>query len=184
MTKVSFSMSTAVRFFRLLPILALAALCSCGTPKIRSQIPSLICPAIGLVGNTTTVTRFKEPGDYTESNVLYTATLSHLTSDCDRKGGGVQSDIEFDVSAVKGPASGTDQVSLPYFVAVTTAGGGLLAKQVFNSVVDLSKGGRGAVREHIQQMLTDLKNEKDLHQYEILVGFQLTDDDLVYNLSH
>lgn len=178
-------MSRAARLSRLLPIVALAALMSsCGTPKIRSQIPTLICPAIGLVENTTTVTRFKEPGDYTEGNVLYSASISHLTSSCDRKGGGVQSDIAFDVSAVKGPVSGTDQLSLPYFVAVTTKGGGIIAKQVFNSVVDLSKGGRGAVREHIQQMLTDLKNEKDLHEYEILIGFQLTDDDMVYNLSH
>ena len=172
-----------VRLFRILPVLALALLAGCGKSAIRSEIPKLICPSVGLVKDTTTLTRFREGGTYDTGDVLYSAFLSNMSSNCMLDGNEVVSDVAFDVTGVKGPASGTDQISLPYFVAVTTQGGGILSKQVYNSVIDLSRDGRGTVREHLNLHL-DARGTKDLHEFEVLIGFQLSDDDLVYNLAH
>jgi hypothetical protein len=187
MTSVIHTVGKAVGGRRLLAItsvalgLSLLAGCGGGGGGIRSQIPSLICPAVGLVGETSTVTKFREKGSYLESDVLYEAYISGLSSSCDEESGGVVADFTFDLTAIKGASSGTDQVSLPYFVAVATPGGGIISKQVFNAVVDLSKDGRGTVREHLQQHIQ--ADGQDFHTYEVLIGFQLTEDDLVYNLS-
>ena len=183
MISANSSSRTPARLLRILPVLALALLAGCGKSSIRSEIPKLICPAVGLVKDTTTLTRFREGGSYDTDDVLYSAFLSRMTSNCAKDGNEIIADIAFNVTGVKGPASGTDQISLPYFVAVTTQGGGILSKQVYNSVIDLSKGGRGSVREHLNLHL-DAGETKDLHDYEVLIGFQLSDDDLVYNLAH
>jgi hypothetical protein len=161
--------------------LALLLLAGCGGGGIRSQIPSLICPAIGLVQETSTVTRFQGTGSYLEGDVLYEGYISDLTSSCDEEGGGVVADFAFNVTASKGQASQVSQVTLPYFVAVTTPAGAIISKQVFNAVVDLSLDGRGTVREHLNQHIQ--AEGKDFHSYEILIGFQLSEDDMIYNLA-
>jgi|GEM_PF-578014 len=168
---------------RLLVALTMTVLAGCGGgSKIESQIPRLICPAVGLVQGTTTVTKFRDTDSYLEGDVLYEAYISGLSSSCQEESGGVAADFAFDVTASKGVASSTDQVSLPYYVAVTTANGAIISKQVFNAVVDLAEDGRGTVREHLNQHIQ--AQGQDFHSYEILIGFQLSEDDLVYNLSH
>lgn len=161
--------------------LALALLTGCGSSGIRSQIPSLICPAIGLVQETSTVTKFRDQGSYLEGDVLYEGYISDLASSCNEEGGGVVADFTFTVTASKGDAGQTDHVTLPYFVAVTTPGGAIISKQVFNAEIDLSQDGRGTVREHLNQHIQ--AEGPDFHTYEILIGFQLSEDDMVYNLA-
>jgi len=85
------------------------------------------------------------------------------------------------ILAQRGPASRGAEANFPFFVAVTDRDQNILAKEVFDSVVEFPEGRRRAgVFEEVEQQIA-LRDEETGDDYEIIVGFQLSRDQLDRN---
>lgn len=153
---------------------------ACGSAP--TEIPDLICPAVGIVEGTGSVTKFRENGDYYQDDVLYRGHMSGVSVSCDWRGDGVVTTIGVDIAATQGPAGEAEEVGLPYFIAVVR-GNKVIAKEVYNSLHNFPGDMRRShVRERVEQRLA-LDDRRETARYEILLGFQLKEEEFIYNLS-
>ena len=140
------------------------------------------CPDSGVVGGIGRVTRFDGRGTGFV-NQTYNATLTEVKSDCSYENNGVTVKLSVQTLAELGPAAPGRSVDLPYFVAVTDKQDKIVAKKVFNNTVRFAGnqnrgGGIDTLTEHVP-----LTKPRDGETYHVILGFQLTQDELAYNRS-
>ncbi|MFN3232414.1 MAG: hypothetical protein ACE363_09675 [Alphaproteobacteria bacterium] len=161
------------------------ASCSIFGGGIDLEIPESLkqkCPPVGIVAYTGEVFRFS--GDGRESSDLaYQGQISGLSVECtdSEDGQGLFAVVAFDVSAVRGP-SGGGSVELPYFVSVTRGSEAVLEKNVYSSFHGFGARNRSAQREAINAYVP-LGADGEILDLEILIGFQLTREELAYNVA-
>ena len=115
------------------------------------------------------------------AHVRYFAEFRDVQWSCDYDENTLEVDLTLVVVVRSGPTSQAQAADLRYFVALAERGGRLVAKKTFASQVALaSQGGTGAVSEEIEQRIP-LKAGQSGTDFEILIGFQLTREQLEYN---
>ncbi len=163
------------------------------------------CPAVALVKYANTLTSFQSSASTDQSDVLYTAQISNVSVNCGNGKGdaAAQTDVSFDIGIMRGNTDASSQASLPYFVTVIQDGTTILSKTTYAAQVDFTaKSGRAASRQSFNvstpgvplpptakkkrgdsDLLLDSENASKAAKYEILIGFQLTDDQALFNIS-
>ena len=137
------------------------------------------CPAVAIVSNTGTVTRFKGEERNTD-DVAYNATISGVKSVCHQEGN-IRFDVTFNVRASKGPQFEGDSITLPYFVVLMRDNHLITAKRVFETTIHFDRGAqRGSTSESLVQIFDDIDIARR-YDYELLIGFQLPAEDVAYN---
>lgn len=169
------------RHMPFLPLLALLVLAGCNSNKNPLEVTIQRCPAVAVVGGTGSFTRFVGE-EKNASDVAYEATISNLSLDCDQDRD-VTSDVDFTITAVRGPAlPESGDISMTWFVAVVRDNSEIIAKEIYETRLRFQPGQQRAIsRETIRQTLPDIDLARR-YDYEILVGFQLSSDDITYNL--
>ena len=163
-----------------LPLLALPALAGC---SLFDKTPPPPCPQIGILADAQKMTVFR-PGGKDITDVIYKAEVAAISGACKSADGGKAIDmtVSLKLIATRGPASKGESIKLPYFVSVVDhQSQQILAKSAFDSPLDFPSGARRAgvveeVSEHIP--LTQGRKGPD---YDVLVGLQLTPEQLKYN---
>lgn len=144
------------------------------------------CPGFGILGDADKITHFTPRGqDITD--IDYRATVAGLGGSCASADDGqaIEMKVSIKLLANRGPALTGDQIGVPYFVSVIDRRDQkILAKATFVSPIKFAAGHAEAgvvekVSEHIP--LAPGAHGPD---YEILVGFQLTQTELDYNRTH
>lgn len=122
------------------------------------------------------------PGDGRDLiDVMHDGTFGDITLECHERKGRMIVTLTLDLVAVRGPASPGPTAVLPYFVAIADRAQSVLAKEVFDSEVTFAPGRRRAgSREEVEEIIP-LGEGRVGADYEILVGFQLTKDQLKQN---
>jgi len=167
-----------------LGILLIAAsllLAGCAADRNPLQVTAQRCPAFAVLGGTGSLTQFA--GEEREtSDVFVEATIADLSLECDQ-GDDVVSSIAFNVVGTRGPAmQGESEVSLPFFVAVLRDNSVVVAKKIYETRLRFGpEDQRASTREDLRQYLPTIEQARR-YNYEILVGFQLSQDELSYNL--
>jgi hypothetical protein len=165
--------------WRIVTILGLGVALS-GCSWFSSDYADVKCPAAGVIGGIGTVSRFDGHG-IGFANLASRASLSEVKSDCQIDSAGVTVTVTVSTLAELGPAATGRTIDFPYFVAITDSHDKVVAKKVFANGItfksDLNRaGGRDTLSEHIP-----LANPKQADRYHIVLGFQLTEDELAYN---
>ncbi len=172
--------------------LGLLAGCNTANPLVVKRTS---CPAVAVVKHAGSLSRFGSGGGFDAGNLQLNATLSGINSECTDKNG-ARSVVGFDISA-RSTAAG--DIELPYFVAVVKDGTTLLSKQTYTAKVRMdSAGNRG--QAHVTVTITTpavplppKPKPSDFDEfapppkqlgYEVLIGFQLSEAEVVYNISH
>lgn len=146
-----------------------------------NQIPN--CPSAAALADTATITGFRPGAPADPSGEAYTATIATVNNSCsfDRKTSQTTSSLSFTVRATRAPRADSAAYSLPYYVAVTQ-GERLLSKQTYTMQVRFAPGSAVAqADESIDQTTIHLEKGHQPADYQILVGFQLTDAQRAYN---
>lgn len=149
-----------------------------------SQNPFLVttsnCPAVAVLSNTGYLTRFEGEGRDAD-DVAFDATITGVQVDCD-EGRDVLVELNFAIVARKGPAMREGSVTLPYFVVLMRDNNLITAKKIYESTLIFRAGSdRAGVRETIIQRFEDVAIPRR-YDYEIMIGFQLTPDEVIYNV--
>jgi hypothetical protein len=151
-----------------------------GCSWVSGQYSDVKCPGAGVVGGIDTVSRFDGHGTgYV--NLADRATLGGVKSDCSVDSSGVSVTVSMSTVAELGPQASGRTIEFPYFVAITDAHDKVVAKRVFaNSVTFKPNDNRAGSQDTITERIP-LSNPRDADRYHVVLGFQLTEDELAYN---
>jgi hypothetical protein len=176
-----------------------------GITAIRSA-----CPHVAVPAGTGDVTLFNPPSSRESTAIDVTAILTNVTSNCnDAAGEQVVTTVNFDVLARRASADGPRDVQLPYFITMVRGGTAVIAKRVGHVNVHFDAGqlravATGTATSTVNRAAATLPKERKAGQedaamdplsdpsirtavlsatFEALVGFQLTEEQLKYNVT-
>jgi len=144
------------------------------------------CPLIGILADANRITLFNGPGRDLP-NIQYSAEITDVSTRCDYGRVGSQrfvySRVQIDAAAQLGSAARGEAASIPYFVAIVERSSqAILTKEVFQLNAPFT-GDRRAMRldDNIDRIAIPVETVADGGFYEIIIGFELTADQLDYN---
>jgi hypothetical protein len=140
-----------------------------------------VCPRVSLLGDAAKMTRYRDGPGRDLTDVVYEAKVLDVNWSCKYLDNRVRVEATIDIVAQRGPASGGANAQVPFFVAIIDASQEIIAKKTFASEVEFRDGRRRAgIREEIEQIVF-LKKDEIGTDYEIIVGLQLTEQQLQQN---
>ena len=157
--------------------LLVGALAGCASDPFH--IVQINCPAVAIVSNTGSVTHFEGETRNTD-DVVYDATISAVRSSCQQTEN-IRFDVAFSINAEAGPKFEGDSIILPYYVLLLRDNHLITAKQVYQTTLHFAPGSKHAsTTESIVQTFDNLDIARR-YDYELLIGFQLSPEDVAYN---
>jgi hypothetical protein len=155
----------------------LLLLAGCGQQRV------VLCPAAAALADTASETVFRPGAPQDPSGVAYTASIGGVKSDCifDQQQGQTFSSFDIAFRAVRAPSPDAARYNLPYFITLNSAGR-VLSKKMYNVQLEFAPGAAVATAD-ISLGRTTVNLERGLipTDYQFLVGFQLTQEQLAYN---
>ncbi len=179
-----------VRKGALAALLLPLALGGCGSlfgPSAEEQAAALAaparCPRVAVVRDAAEVTLFRQGGGRDLTDVVTRGAVMDFRGGCKPADGKVDVDFQLVLATERGPAFDGRDPTYQYFVAVADREGQVLAKQVFDATMRFAEGqNRAGSVEDLHQSIP-LPQGRRAEDYQVLVGFQLTPDQLQFNRS-
>jgi hypothetical protein len=164
------------RLFALLALLLLVSSCS----WFRKESPRA-CPRLGVVADTAELTRYRPGSGRDITDQLFTARIGDVAGNCRLDKASANVDMKVSILAERGAAmTEAGGAELEYFVAVTAPDDQILAKETFRTRLDFAGRNRTGIAEELSQRIP-LPADSDPGAYSVLVGFQLTPEELADN---
>jgi hypothetical protein len=143
----------------------------------------VLCPSAAILADTAveTVLRPGAPADL--SGEALTAYLVTAKTDCtfDQTAGQTLSSLDLTFRAVRPPSPDAATYSLPYFIAVNQAER-LISKKMMTVRFQFAPGATVATADESQEYFpVDLERGHQPNEYQLLLGFQITDAQRAYN---
>jgi hypothetical protein len=167
---------------------ATAVAFTAGCASDKDKAPA--CPDVAVVTDASTVTRFAPGPGRDLLDVDLQAEIADLVTACKdkekRDGRPVAKVAVAPVVVVsRGPANQNRTPRVQYFVSVVDGDQRILQKQIYDLAVDFTENRtRVVIRDDDPPIVVDIPNASGVARgYRILVGFQLTPDELTYNRS-
>ena len=163
--------------------IALAALAH--TACAGTQTAELPCPNVAIVADAADVTKFLPGPGRDLTDVVTEARIDDFDGFCttytDAGSRQVEVELRLVIIARRGPANRDRQAELEYFVAIGDRNNAILAKATFARSFGF-EGNRAtsSVVEELAQHIP-LRNGETGANFNILIGFQLSDEELQYN---
>ncbi len=140
-----------------------------------------VCPRVSLLNEAANMTRYRDGPGRDLIDVVYEAKVHDINWSCKYLDNRMRVEAVIDIIAQKGPASTGANAQVPFFVAIVDRNQNIIAKKTFDSEVEFRDGRRRAgVREEIEQTVF-LKKDEVGDDYEIIVGLQLSEEQLRQN---
>ena len=138
------------------------------------------CPAVGVLSHMGSLTRFNS-SQQTTDNVVVDATIAELDFNC-LESSTIETTISFSIQATRGPAMTSDVQTFTYVVVVLKDNYMITAKKKITTQIRFAPGQRTAgVRETFVQRFDN--NDGPLrYDYEVFVGFELSPEELKFNV--
>ncbi len=146
------------------------------------------CPAIIIDPQLDSISEFEDMTKTDENLLVSRAALSQTKSSCEFTDTTVDMQLDLTVTSQLGPkAKRTEKdrpyFAYPYFISITDSEGTELAKEIFAASVSFETDQTTLeLVETINQSLP-LNEDGTMPDYQINIGFQLTDEQLFYNAS-
>lgn len=140
------------------------------------------CPSGAALSEASTVTKFRPGAGKDLTDVVMSAELAkpQVSCDYDKDGAKVSLTFSFPVTVKRGAAATNEPQTLSYFAAVVDQDNAVLAKQNFTRDISMDQN-TVSFSENPDGMTFTIPKGKKPVGYEVLVGFQLTRDELAYN---
>jgi hypothetical protein len=145
------------------------------------------CPSVRIIDELSMLRQFAV-GDHAPSNIVSSVTLKEKSSTCEYDNNSAIIDMTLEFNGKVGPKGRYLQNdnplhSYPFFVAIADLNGKILAKEIFAATIHYpSQGDTGTYTETLRQIIP-IKSKNSAKDYGVIVGFQLSDEELAYNRS-
>lgn len=162
-------------------VFALTALALAGCGSFAEDRSSFTCPAATTVPDLQTIANMGPSGG--QDDIRTAGRIATVNSSCDKETGGLATHLSIEFSALRtGP--GIKHIDLPYFVAIADNAGNILGKQQFTLGIDFPGDAATARTTDKVTAHLPLKNPQLGNVYTIVVGFQLTKNEIDFNRAH
>jgi len=156
------------------------------TPEKLLRSP---CPQVEIVDDLSSISDFSNPRRQDKKNLISRVDLKSAESTCKLSSKTAIIDLKLLFNGKLGPkgrktASERPFFSYPFFVAVTTPSGKIMAKEIFAaSITYAANEDQHTYFENLRQIVP-IKSKNQASNYRVLIGFQVTPDQLGYNREH
>lgn len=153
-----------------------------GKPKDEAELPPT-CPVMGVLADAALLRIYKEGGGRAAADVAYEVEFMRANLlECEVKDGKMISSIRFEAVARTGPAAAGSSVKFPYFISVLGPDNKPVSKKLYEHQAKF-RSGQPLTRfgEEVKKIEIIPPEGKDGEGYEILIGFQLTREQLELN---
>lgn len=153
--------------------LAVTALAGCSSDKG----PPRLCPQVAILRN---LERIEDHGrdSIDPSTLVAVAAMRNIEGSCDYDDQGVRISFDLNMVAEKGPRLGGDQISFPYFVSLVGPEDQVLSKEPLTAKFEFPSGGKQVKKTESLRIFLPLKKDETAQGYRVLMGFQLSEDQL------
>ena len=174
-----------MRIFAVLSAFGLLAACSSSSllgDAFDSRVNSGACPPAGAVYLASRIVEL-EGGDVLYNNIAYTGEIIDVRLFCRYAGTDpVRAEVEVDFAFGKGPRATSSSHTYRYWVAVTRRSGKVLSKEYFDVRADFGGDTVTGKSELLQRIIIPRADDSiSAANFEVLVGFDLTDEQLKFN---
>ena len=144
------------------------------------------CPQIKALPDLANITQFADPVTAMPNQMISDTKLEKIASKCTVAGNSVSVELELNFAGVLGPIGvkdldGQANYTYPYFLSVISPDGKILSKDVFALSMVYENGQISYHRQDKLRQVIPLVNGQDASKFQIMVGFQLSADELAYN---
>jgi hypothetical protein len=142
------------------------------------------CPLMGVLYDSSRMVDFAQPDNQRYANIEYTGEMQGINGLCRYVGDDpITMSIDIDMAFGRGPAATSDRQTYRYWVAVVRRGLAPIEKAYFDVDVRWPRDESVVTRrESIEQIVIPRANaEVSGENFEILVGFELTPEQLQFN---
>ncbi len=143
---------------------------------------ALVCPMVGVLSDAAMLREFGDGAARDQANTAYELEFmrAHLL-ECELKENRMTASLRFEARGKTGPAISSNNVEYPYFVAVLNPDGEVINKTIRKSTVDFKSGKTEAFfAQEYDDIDFTVPEGKDGLGYEILIGFQLTREQIEF----
>ena len=161
--------------------LSLIGLAACSSDPATTA--PMFCPQVAVLQQAQNVTAFL-PGRTDVAAQITTAQITGVAGSCALEPKKHLLHVKFQAgfAATNGPADHGGNLTLPYFVAITD-GDNIISKDDYTITLNF-EGNESTAQATSKPVKIDLSNQHDNTHVQILVGFELTPDELSYAASH
>jgi hypothetical protein len=141
------------------------------------------CPLMGVLYDASRMVEFEQAGER-YANIGWTGEITGVRGLCTYYDATpIEMNMDIDMAFGRGPMAGSDTRTYRYWVAVTRTDVAPIAKQYFDVTVKFPKGANAVTHvEKIKKIVIPRANAEIAGTaFEILVGFDLTPEELAYN---
>lgn len=165
-----------------LTVLSALVLAGCTTNDQRG-----LCPSANILVPASTLTVFRQNAPADPSGELYTVWMSNMKTGCDFDKRELVTDSRVHIlfKATRAPSAQAGTYKVPYFVAVAHKGSRVMAKKLFVVSISFAAGEtRTSFEDTVDSTVIHMARGNKIGEYEIVAGFQLTQDQLDYNVKN
>jgi hypothetical protein len=155
-----------------------ALLAGCNTVKSDN------CPTMAAVLDASSLTVFRQGTSPDPSNVLYTVQIVEVGGKCDydKKKRSADSDLTVTFRATRAPTGDAVEYAVPYFVGITEGSDRVLTRQAYTVPLSFAPGQASVTfTDEVKSADLTAKRGEFPYDYQILVGLQITKEQLEYN---
>jgi len=147
------------------------------------------CPQVEIVDDLSSLSDFQNPTKTISSQLISRVDLRQAESTCKLASKSAIIDLKLIFNGKlgeKGRKKSSDKpfFSYPFFIAVLSPGGKIMGKEIFAASMTYgAKEDKHTYFEKLRQIIP-IKSKSSANLYKILIGFQLTPDQLAYNRAN
>jgi hypothetical protein len=143
------------------------------------------CPGTSSVLDAVVATQFRNGATMDAANALYTAKIADVTGSCsfDKKGKTSNSDVDISFTATRASGGEAAQYTVPYFIAVTQSNRVITREERSVTIAFESGATTASAEDKVSDIALVTDGQLKPYDYQILVGFKLTKQQLDYNRS-
>jgi predicted small secreted protein len=144
------------------------------------------CPHVAVIEDLAVLNDFENVSKPSPDNLVSRVVLTKMQSSCGDKSRSVIVDLKLAFEGTLGPkgkmqAGDMPFFTYPYFVAVTAPNGEIMAKEVFAASITYDRGENTHTHFETLRHIIPLDDTSRGNRYKVMVGFQLSQDQLEYN---
>lgn len=155
-------------------------------PRIETRVASRAsCPDVRIVEDLNRLYQFTDPAKPRDNQAVSTIYMTGIDDTCSMVNNNIAVDMTLTFAGTIGPrgrarAGDKPSMAYPYFIAITNARGQIIAKDVFAVTMSYDTDVQNLTRtEQIRQLIPTSGGNPG--SYRILVGFQLSEQELAHN---
>lgn len=151
--------------------------------------PETRCPEVRIVDELSSLTEFAGEGHTDSQNQISQVFMTAVNTACQYSQKNVAIDLKLEFKGTLGPKAKVRQddkpfFSYPFFVAVLSEKEEILAKEVFSASLSYGRDEQSHTYYESLRQIIPFDDAAEAPGYKVLIGFQLTQDQLAYNRAH